>query len=66
MTPYGLGYQVPLAEAFTTPPTGITYDPGTQLNMVNGRPLVKQPDLMIQYSVTWNTTSRDNKTDDGG
>lgn len=66
MTPYGLGHQVRLAEAFTTPPAGISYDPATQLNMVGGKPLVSQPDLLIQYTVTWDTPNRDNKTDDGG
>jgi hypothetical protein len=31
--------------------------------MVGGGPLVSQPDLLIQYTVTWGTTNRDNKTD---
>lgn len=66
MTPYGLGHQVPLPESYTTKPPRITYDPGVQLNMVNGRPLVAQPALLQQYSVTWSTTHNDNKTDSRG
>jgi hypothetical protein len=66
MTPYGLGRQVRLPEVYTAPPAGIVYDPGTQLNIAGGLPLVQQPELMIQYTVTWDTANRDNKTDTGG
>jgi hypothetical protein len=66
MIPYGLNHRIRLPEAFTTPPEGIIYDPVLQLNVSGGVPLVHQPDLMVQYSVTWSTTNRDNKTDSGG
>jgi hypothetical protein len=66
MVPYGLRHQVRLDGAYTTPIPEIAYDPRRQLSTVGGRPLVEQPALMRQYTVTWGTTDRDNKTDDGG
>lgn len=64
--PYGLRHQVRLPEAFTAEPAGVVYDPARQLNTVNGQPLVEQPNLLPQMTVTWGTTGNDNKTDDGG
>lgn len=66
--PYGLRHQVMLPPAFTGPIPGITYDPALQQNVTvgNGLPLADQPALLRSYSVTWGTTNRDNKTDDGG
>ncbi|MFD0857210.1 hypothetical protein ACFQ07_33715 [Actinomadura adrarensis] len=66
MVPYGLRHQVRLDEAYTAPISGIVYDPNRQLSTVGGRPLVEQPALLRQYTVTWGTTANDNKTDDGG
>jgi hypothetical protein len=66
MVPYGLRHQVRLDGAYTAPITGIVYDPRRQLSTVSGKPLVEQPALMQQYTVTWGTTANDNKTDDGG
>lgn len=66
MIPYGLRHQVHIGGAYTSPIPGLAYDPQRQLSTVGDRPLVEQPDLMRQYSVTWNTTNRDNKTDDDG
>lgn len=66
MDPYGLRHQVQLDSAYTAPIPGLMYDPQRQLSTLGGSPLVEQPDLMRQYSVTWNTTNRDNKTDEGG
>ncbi len=66
MAPYGLTHQVYLDPAYTAPIPGIVYDPQRQLSTVGGNPLVEQPDLMRQFTVTWGTTDRDNKTDNGG
>ncbi|MFV2172372.1 hypothetical protein ACFHW2_11680 [Actinomadura sp. LOL_016] len=66
MSPYGLTHQVRLPEAFTAPLPDAVYDPATQLHMIGGAPLVHQPELMQQRSVTWGTPRNDNKTDDGG
>lgn len=66
MDPYGLSHQVQLNETYTTPISGIVYDPSRQLSTIGGRPLVEQPTLLRQYTVTWGTTANDNKTDDGG
>ncbi|GAA2422691.1 hypothetical protein GCM10010191_38140 [Actinomadura vinacea] len=66
MVPYGLRHQVHLDGAYTASIPGIVYDPHRQLSTVGGRPLVEQPALMRQYTVTWGTTHNDNKTDDGG
>lgn len=66
MVPYGLRHQVRLGDAYTSPIPGLVYDPYQQLSTLNGSPLVGQPDVMRQYSVTWQTTDRDNKTDAGG
>lgn len=66
MTPYGLTHQVRLPELFTSNPPGVTYDPAAQLNLVNGRPLAAQPQILQMWTVTWGTTGNDNKTDDGG
>lgn len=64
MVPYGLNHQVRLPDSYVQDPSGVAYDPRTQLNMVNGLPLVDQPALLRQGTVTWGTTDRDNKTDD--
>ena len=66
MTPYGLTHQVRLPDVFTSDPPGVTYDPQRQLSLVNGVPLVEQPDIIRMWTTTWGTTNRDNKTDDDG
>ncbi|MGI5165118.1 hypothetical protein ACQEU3_12245 [Spirillospora sp. CA-253888] len=66
MVPYGLEHQVRLPEVYTAPLPDVTYDPSIQLNVTGGRPLVQQPALLRQYTVTWGTENNDNKTDDGG
>jgi hypothetical protein len=55
-----------LPDAFTTDPPGVVYDPAAQLNIVNGRTLVAQPEILNAWTTTWGTTDRDNKTDESG
>lgn len=66
MSPYGLTHQVRLPDEFVVPLPDTVYDPTTQLHMTGGLPLVHQPELMHQRTVTYGTANRDNKTDDGG
>lgn len=63
--PYGLRNQVGLRPAVTAIPP-VVFDPDRQVNLHQGVPLADQRDLMIQFTVTWGTTHRDNKTDDNG
>ncbi|MFC6883396.1 hypothetical protein [Actinomadura yumaensis] len=65
MRPYGLTHQTRLNAAYTAPPP-FAYCPARQQSIADGIPIALQPALLRAYSVTWGTTDKDNKTDDGG